>query len=100
MRKFGVAAMAAAAVFVSAAAEEPLPKTSSFLFWKPAEQAVGYRSIEKIFPTRVIKRGPVVSTLPSSPRSFDVSYEAHGSRLDTAGYMKATNVSGLIIVKD
>jgi CubicO group peptidase (beta-lactamase class C family) len=86
-------------LFGSAWAAESLPSSSTFLFWKPAEQAVGYRSIEKIFPTRTVARGLTVSVLPHDAGPFDVSYTANGQTFDTAGYMKATNVSGLIIIQ-
>lgn len=80
-------------------AAETLPAPDKLLFWTPAQQAVGYRSIEKIFPTRTVKRGTTVSPLPHDTKPFDVSYTANGTTLDTAGYMKATNVSGLIIIQ-
>ena len=85
---------------VSAAAGERLPPADKYLFWKPGEQAIGYRSMEKIFPTRVIARGPAVSPLPAATAPFDVHYEFGGARLDTAAHMKATNVSGLIVIKN
>jgi CubicO group peptidase (beta-lactamase class C family) len=85
---------------VAAAASEQLPPPTGYLFWKPEQQAVGYRNMEKIFPTRVIARGPTVSPLPSAGKPFDVHYEVQGKTLDTAAYMKATNVSGLIVIKD
>ena len=79
---------------------DALPPASEILFWTPSQQAFGYRNIEKIFPTRVIARGPTVSPLPAATAPFDVRYAFKGKALDTAAYMKATNVSGLIVVKD
>ena len=35
---------------VALAAAEKLPSPDKFLFWSASEQALGYRSIEKIFP--------------------------------------------------
>ncbi len=100
MRRVVITAVTLGALLLPAsAASEHLPKPTDFLFWKPAEQAVGYRNIEKIFPTRLIKRGPAVSALPATAQPFDVSYAFKGARLDTAAYVKATNVSGLIIIK-
>jgi CubicO group peptidase (beta-lactamase class C family) len=84
---------------VTAAASEQLPPATGYLFWKPSEQAIGYRNMEKIFPTRVVARGPSVSPLPAAAEPFDVQYEFGGAKLDTASYMKATNVSGLIVIK-
>jgi CubicO group peptidase (beta-lactamase class C family) len=83
----------------SAIAAAKLPSPNNFLFWTPAEQAIGYRNIEKIFAVHVAKRGFSVSTLSYDSKPFDVSYATDGKTLDTAGYMKATNVSGLIIIQ-
>ncbi|HUB85566.1 MAG TPA: serine hydrolase [Rhizomicrobium sp.] len=83
----------------AAAPAEKLPSPNTFLFWTPAQQAVGYRNIKKIFPTRIAARGPAVSVLPHDTKPFDVSYTFGGQILDTAGYMKATDVSGLIVIQ-
>lgn len=101
-RKFlrGTFGLALAAGVVTAQAKDaPLPPSTGFLFWTPAQQRVGYRNIEKIFPVRVVKRGPNVSPLPDAGGSFDVSYRFKGQRLDTSGFMAANNVSGLLIVQ-
>jgi CubicO group peptidase (beta-lactamase class C family) len=89
----------AAALFCGAAAPaQKLPDATKFLFWTPAEQALGYRNIEKIFPTRTIKRGSTVSELPRDTRPFDVSYDYNGAHYDTAAFMKANDSSGLIVI--
>jgi len=82
-----------------AAPAETLPSASHFLFWTPAEQLIGYRSIEKIFPTRVVKRGPTVTPLPRETAPFDVSYADGGEQLNVDRFMEKHRVSGLIIVQ-
>jgi CubicO group peptidase (beta-lactamase class C family) len=82
-----------------AAPSAPLPDPTHFLFWTPAEQVFGYRNIEKIFPTRVVKRGPTVSTLPRATGAFDVSYVDGGQPMNVAKFMEAHRVSGLIVVQ-
>ncbi|HEY5338352.1 MAG TPA: serine hydrolase [Rhizomicrobium sp.] len=99
MQSVRLAALGAALFFGICAAPQNLPSPNNFLFWTPAEQAVGYRNIEKIFPTRTVLRGQTVSALPHDAKPFDVSYAFGGQALDTAGYMKATNVSGLIVIQ-
>jgi CubicO group peptidase (beta-lactamase class C family) len=89
---------AALAVGLAAAPAEKLPMRDHFLFWTPAEQAIGYRSIEKIFPVRVIARGATTSALPQDAKPFDVSYDYKGTHYDTAAFMKANASSGLIVV--
>ncbi len=100
MKRITFFAAIAIALASSAIASERLPPATGYLFWKPAEQAIGYRNMEKIFPTRVIARGPTVSPLPAASEPFDVHYEFAGAKLDTAAYMKATNVSGLIVIQN
>ena len=100
MRSLRLGALGAAILFgICAAPAEKLPSPANFLFWTPAEQAIGYRNIEKIFPTRTASRGLTVSTLPQDAKPFDISYTSGGKALDTAAYMKATDVSGLIVIQ-
>jgi CubicO group peptidase (beta-lactamase class C family) len=87
-------------VAATSAGDAPLPPVSRFLFWTPAQQGVGYRSIEKIFPTRIVKRGATVSPLPRSGKPFDVRYPFKGKQWDTRAFMEANNVSGLLIVRN
>ena len=96
----GAALAAAVACAATAWAAEKLPAPDKFLFWSPAEQALGYRSIEKIFPVHVVKRSGPVHALPSSGKPFDVAYDFGGKRWDTGTFMKENRVSGLLIVKD
>jgi len=95
---FGVALAAVASSAVVAA--EQLPSPANFLFWTPSEQAVGYRSIEKIFPTSAVKRSGSVRELPASGKPFDVSYDFQNGHWDTDAFMQANRVSGLLVVKD
>ena len=99
MKKILVGALGAALMLGAAgAAETKLPSRDHFLFWTPAEQAFGYKNIEKIFPVHVAKRGKTVSVLPHAGTPFDVSYQEDGKKLDTAAFMKANRTSGLIVI--
>ena len=101
MKKILAGALGAAITLGGAwAAESKLPDRDKFLFWTPAEQAFGYKNIEKIFPVHVVRRGATVSALPAAARPFDVSYSFGGKTYDTAAFMKDNFSSGLIIVKD
>jgi CubicO group peptidase (beta-lactamase class C family) len=93
-------AVLAATVSCVAWAAETLPPPDKFLFWTPAQQALGYRSIEKIFPTHVVKRGGAVRALPVRIKPLDVAYDFQGKHWDTASFMKENHVSGLLVVKD
>jgi len=76
-----------------------LPPPSGFLFWTPAQQRVGYRNIEKIFPTRIVRRGPAVFPLIAGDLNMKVGYQFQGSHWDTAKFMTANNVAGLLVIK-
>ena len=59
MRRLAFAGLALFAATTAWAADAPPPNDSlgSILFWTPAQQETGYRTIENIYPTRVIKAG-------------------------------------------
>jgi CubicO group peptidase (beta-lactamase class C family) len=82
------------------ASPPPNESLSNVLFWTPAQQETGYRSIEQIFPTRVIKAGASAHPLPSSSGAFDVSYDFQGANWTTDTFMQANRLSGLLILKD
>jgi CubicO group peptidase (beta-lactamase class C family) len=100
MGRFAYGAALAALVSTAVVAAEQLPSPQKFLFWTPAEQAVGYRSIEKIFPTHTIRRGGSVRELTADGKPFDVSYEFQNRHWNTDAFMQANKVSGLLVVKD
>src|SRR5579863_9307533 len=89
-------ALAAAGVAI---AGEALPPQTGFLFWTPAQQRIGYRNIEKIFPTRTVKRGPKAFPLSVEPLHAEVKYQFQGSEWNTAKFMRANNVAGLLVIK-
>ncbi|HWA92613.1 MAG TPA: serine hydrolase domain-containing protein [Rhizomicrobium sp.] len=100
MRRFHIFALAAVLSAGSAFAATKLPAPDKFLFWTPAEQALGYRNIEKIFPVHTVKRSGPVRALPATGKPFDVAYDFRGKRWNTGAFMKANNVSGLLVVKN
>jgi CubicO group peptidase (beta-lactamase class C family) len=98
-RQFFLAAMAFSIATAALATGKVVPR-SSLLFWTPAQQVVGYRTIEKIFPTRVIKAGTRVYPLPVAHAPFDVRYDFQKKRWATATFMDANHLSGLLVIKD
>jgi CubicO group peptidase (beta-lactamase class C family) len=101
-----MAAMAALAVFAASpasaiAGEAPLPPGgAAILAWTPDQQAVGYRNVEKIDPSRVIRRGPHVRALPMAPTQIDPTWRWNGRSFDVASYMASMRTSGVIVLKD
>ena len=80
-------------VFTSAAiaANDPAIPSSgaSLLAWTPAQQAWGYRHMEKVFPVKVIARGSEAHPLPVADKLIDPTFASHGKTYDTAAYMAA-----------
>jgi CubicO group peptidase (beta-lactamase class C family) len=93
------AVMCGIALCSTAIGSEALPPPTGFLFWTPAQQSIGYRNIEKIFPTRTVKSGPNVFPLPNHPLNAGVKYQFQGSKWNTAKFMNANNVAGLLVIK-
>ncbi|HVZ69005.1 MAG TPA: serine hydrolase [Rhizomicrobium sp.] len=77
-----------------------LPDAPKFLFWSADEQPLGYRFIERIFPTSTVYRGPKISTLPLHLMRYDVNYKYKGGIWDTGRFMRNNRVAGLLILKD
>lgn len=102
MPRSALAALLLVAAQIARAGDASPPSESlgSILTWTPAQQETGYRTIENIFPTRVIKAGTNPFPLPSAGDAFDVSYGFRGAQWTTDTYMKANRVSGLLIIKD
>lgn len=102
MQRFLFAALALLSVTTARTDDTPPPDQalSSILFWTPAQQETGYRTIEKIFPTRVIEAGANPYPLPAASGAFDVRYEFRGRQWTTDTYMKDNRLSGLLILQD
>ena len=99
MTRFFVVATALC-VATAALAADKAPPRSGLLFWTPAQQIVGYRTIEKIYPTRVIKAGAHVYPLPKARMPLDVRYVFRGKKWTTDSFMKANHLSGLLVIKE
>lgn len=89
-----------AAAATVARPDEALPKPENFLFWTPAEQAIGYRSVEKIFPTHTIAKGTNTTQMPLAGCAFEVFYDFKGKPFDTAAFMEENRISGLLVLKN
>jgi CubicO group peptidase (beta-lactamase class C family) len=97
--------MLAGAVLVlaacSSAPQTVLPKpdlNGSYLFWKPDEQLIGYRNIEKIFPTHTIKRGAKVAPMPRASKELVVAFEENGAAMTTESFMEKWKAVGMLVI--
>ncbi|WP_354101913.1 serine hydrolase [Bradyrhizobium sp. RT5a] len=83
---------------------ESLPQSvkmdSWYLQWTPEQRAIGYRNMDKIDATHVVRRGPSVHALPEAARRISPGCTWNGEAMDLDSYMKATHISGVIVLKD
>jgi CubicO group peptidase (beta-lactamase class C family) len=80
---------------------ERLPPAQNILFWTPEQQVVGYRNVEKIFPTRVIEAGGEILDLPQSPIDLgSLRVRSGGRDMSVDEYFQRQNVAGLIAVRN
>jgi CubicO group peptidase (beta-lactamase class C family) len=70
------------------------------LHWTPEQQREGYRSIETIYKTATIARGKAVRALGNADRTLELSYTRDGRNWTIDDFMKAFDVSGLMVLKD
>jgi CubicO group peptidase (beta-lactamase class C family) len=67
----------------------------------PDIQVRTFRNIERLFPTRTVRRGTHVYPLPKSEASLKgVEFISAGKKYDMYDYMSLNRVSGLLILKD
>lgn len=77
----------------------------SLLFWTPAQQQVGYRNMELIFPTRTISRvasSPhAVLEVSSAPVDLSsLTYTFQGGTYSLDQFIERNRVAGLLVIKD
>ena len=67
----------------------------------PDIQVQTFRNIDRLFPTRTVKRGTHVYPLPQSGTPLkSVEFVSAGKKYDIYDYMSLNRVSGLLVIKD
>jgi CubicO group peptidase (beta-lactamase class C family) len=101
MHRFVALALAAAAVIAGPAhAQDPLkPDTPSVLEWTPAQRAMWYPAMETVYRAKVVKRGGRVRLLPKARHQIEPAFSYGGKTFTVDDYMKAYNVSGVLVLK-
>jgi CubicO group peptidase (beta-lactamase class C family) len=69
------------------------------LRWTEEQTLVGFRQMERIFPTRTIRAGGDVLPLHRGA-AIDVHFDVDGHHFDTDSYMQAHRVTGVLVIKD
>ncbi len=88
----------------AAAAQEALPPVPAMvppvMAWDQAQREVGFRNMDRIFPTAAIKRGATVRPLPPAAHPLDLRSPRGGKTMDADAFMTANHVAGLLILQD
>jgi len=82
----------------TAVAPAKYPDPQKLVFWNPREKLLGFPNMEKIFSGNIVKRGTNVYPLPHAERELAVVYQYKGEAWDTARFMEANAVAGLLII--
>jgi CubicO group peptidase (beta-lactamase class C family) len=83
-----------------AQAAEKIGDAAHFLMLPPEEQPASYRNTDKLFPTRVFKRGSTVYPLPAAEPLAAVPYRFAGKSFGLEDFMKRNRVGGLLVLED
>lgn len=105
MQFSGLGVAVAAVLLASAAHGEDaaparLPSATTTLTWTPADQLVGYKAMERIFPVHVVRRGDRVRPLPLGDRQIEPTFVAGKKTWTVDEWMRAYRVSGVIVLRD
>ena len=68
------------------------------LFWSPDQQAIGFKSFDKLYASRTVECGSPVWALPVDP-PIDIHYRYQGADGDTDSFMRDNRVFGLLVLK-
>jgi len=97
----GLIALCAGAAAAQVAVDASHPRAiANILGWRGEEQSNGYRTIEKIFRTNVVKRGDHIHALPVAAKAISPTWDHDGKTWTVDSYMAAYRVSGLLVIKD
>ena len=66
----------------------------------PDIQVNTFRNIDRLFPTRTVKRGEHVNPLPAGEPLGNLKFVSNGKAYDLYDYVSLNRVSGLLVLKD
>jgi CubicO group peptidase (beta-lactamase class C family) len=78
---------------------EHLPDADDFLLWPPCLQSYGYRSVDRLFATRTIRRSERPFAIPRG-RELHPTCTIDGERRTTEQLMDRNAIAGLLIIQD
>jgi CubicO group peptidase (beta-lactamase class C family) len=96
--KFVMLGLALALAGPIGAKETELPKAADMLRWRGDAQVAGFRNIDRIFPVRIVKRGPKVRPLPRADQQIAPSLNYDGSPVSIDEYVARERIAGLLVI--
>jgi len=94
-------ARAEAPYFDPASDPENFGPPGKLLFWTPEQQVAGYRNMDKILPTRLVRASGTASALPEALVELgDVAVRTKNSEMTVDQYFINQKVAGLLVIKD
>src|SRR3546814_2820907 len=96
--KFVMLGLALALAGPIGAKETELPKAADMLRWRGDAQVAGFRNIDRIFPVRIVKRGPKVRPLPGADQQIAPSLNYDGSPVSIDEYVARERIAGLLVI--
>jgi CubicO group peptidase (beta-lactamase class C family) len=100
MRLVGLAALVVFCSLVAASSSCAAGLADAAMLWKGDDPLDGGNDIKTPFRVRVVHRGEKVWGLPMAPRQLRISYVWKGRTWTLDDYMRAYNVSGVLVLKD
>jgi CubicO group peptidase (beta-lactamase class C family) len=76
-----------------------LPKAEDFLLWPPSVQVYGYRIVDKLFNSRVIRKGPVARSHAYGDR-LQLNYSCASGTFSVGEFIDRNSLSGLLVLKN
>jgi len=98
--KWGVAFAVAAFALAGEARPAPQSVPSPPVRWSPDDPMDGGNDLKITFPVRIVSRGEQVRGLPIAARQIAPVYTWQGRTWTVDDYMRAYNVSGVLVLKD
>src|SRR3546814_6426862 len=96
--KFVMLGLALALAGPIGAKETELPKAADMLRWRGDAQVAGFRNIDRIFPVRVVKRGPKVRPLPGADQQIAPSLHYHVRPVSIDEFVSREGIAGLPLI--
>jgi len=98
--RWGVALALAACALTGAARPTPQSTPTPPVMWSPDDPMDGGNDLKIPLPVRIVPRGETVRGLPIAARQIAPVYTWQGRTWTVDDYMRAYNVSGVLVLKD